>query len=72
MVSRSRDALHQIIHGNDSRLIGVVGPCSIHDLKACREYAEKFAALARELEDRLFLLMLSILRNPAPRWAGKD
>ena len=55
VIARSRAALHEIIHGRDRRLIGVVGPCSIHDLKACREYAEKFIALSRELEDRLFL-----------------
>ena len=72
MVSRSREALHQIIHGNDKRLIGVVGPCSIHDLKACREYAEKFAALASELEERLFLLMRVYFEKPRTTVAGKD
>jgi len=72
VVSRSREALHQIIHGNDKRLIGVVGPCSIHDLKACREYAEKFAALARELEERLFLLMRVYFEKPRTTvgWKG--
>ena len=47
VVSRSRTALHEIISGQDRRLIGVVGPCSIHDLKACREYAEKFISFQK-------------------------
>ena len=37
----------------DKRLLAVVGPCSIHDLKACREYAERFAKLAEELKERI-------------------
>ena len=64
IVSRSRSALHRIIHGEDKRLIGVVGPCSIHDLKACREYAEKFSRLSKEIEDRVLLLMRVYFEKP--------
>ncbi|MEK9772441.1 MAG: 3-deoxy-7-phosphoheptulonate synthase [Opitutae bacterium] len=72
VVSQSRQALHQIIHGQDRRLIGVVGPCSIHDLKACREYAEKFARLSQELEERLLLLMRVYFEKPRTTvgWKG--
>ena len=37
----TRQAIHQILHGADDRLIAVVGPCSIHDPKAAIEYAQK-------------------------------
>ena len=72
VIARSRAALHEIIHGRDRRLIGVVGPCSIHDLKACREYAEKFITLSRELEDRLLLLMRVYFEKPRTTvgWKG--
>jgi 3-deoxy-7-phosphoheptulonate synthase len=72
VVSRSRSALHRIIHGKDKRLIGVVGPCSIHDLKACREYAENFARLSKEIEDRVLLLMRVYFEKPRTTvgWKG--
>ena len=72
VIAQSRAALHQIIHGQDRRLIGVVGPCSIHDLKACLEYAEKFAKLSQELEDRLLLLMRVYFEKPRTTvgWKG--
>ncbi len=72
VISSSRSALHEIIHGRDQRLIGVVGPCSIHDLKSCREYAERFSKLAEELKDRLFLLMRVYFEKPRTTvgWKG--
>lgn len=36
--SEARIALHRILHGQDDRLMVVVGPCSIHDPKAAMEY----------------------------------
>ena len=33
-VADSRVAMHRILHGQDDRLIVVIGPCSIHDTKA--------------------------------------
>jgi 3-deoxy-7-phosphoheptulonate synthase len=41
VVESARQALHRILHGMDDRLIVVIGPCSIHDPKAAREYAER-------------------------------
>ena len=39
-VYETRQAIHRILHGADDRLLVIMGPCSIHDLKAAREYAE--------------------------------
>ena len=71
-VARSRKALHEIIHGEDKRLIAVVGPCSIHDLSACAEYAERFSRLAEELAERLLLVMRVYFEKPRTTvgWKG--
>jgi 3-deoxy-7-phosphoheptulonate synthase len=44
-VAESREAINEIIFGKDRRLLVVIGPCSIHDLKSGREYAERLAKL---------------------------
>ncbi len=44
----ARHAIHRILHGKDDRLVVVIGPCSIHDIAAAREYA----ALLKEQRDR--------------------
>jgi 3-deoxy-7-phosphoheptulonate synthase len=33
VVYEARQAIHHILHGMDDRLIVVVGPCSIHDVR---------------------------------------
>src|SRR5512138_1338552 len=42
-VYQARQAIHRILHGMDDRLLVVIGPCSIHDPKAAREYARRLA-----------------------------
>ena len=41
--SAARIALHRILHGQDDRLMVVIGPCSIHDTQAAMEYARRLA-----------------------------
>jgi len=48
MVRNSRKAVENIIKGKDYRMLVVVGPCSIHDTKACKEYALKLRQLAQK------------------------
>ena len=71
-VAESREAIHRIIFGNDRRLLVVVGPCSIHDLKAGREYAERLAELSKKVEDRLLLVMRVYFEKPRTTvgWKG--
>ena len=40
-VYETRRAIHRILHGADDRLLVIMGPCSIHDVKAANEYARK-------------------------------
>ena len=71
-VAESREAIHKIIFGNDRRQLVVVGPCSIHDLEAGREYAHKLATLAAEVKDRMLLVMRVYFEKPRTTvgWKG--
>jgi 3-deoxy-7-phosphoheptulonate synthase len=72
LVVRVRKEMHDLIQGKDKRLLAVIGPCSIHDLEACREYAEKFAKLSEELGDRLLMVMRVYFEKPRTTvgWKG--
>jgi len=63
-VSEARDAVGQILSGDDDRLLAVVGPCSIHDTEAGLEYADRLAACSRELEQDLLVVMRVYFEKP--------
>lgn len=67
-----REAAASIIHGQDHRLLAIVGPCSIHDTTAALEYAKKLAPLAHKLKDKLFVLMRVYFEKPRTTvgWKG--
>ena len=71
-ISGHRQAIQQILRGDDPRLLVVVGPCSIHDVAAAREYAARLAPLARELADRLEIVMRVYFEKPRTTigWKG--
>ena len=62
----------RILHGEDDRLLVVVGPCSIHDPKAGLEYASRLRKVARELEDDLCIVMRVYFEKPRTTigWKG--
>ena len=71
-VASSRAQIKSILAGTDPRLMVVVGPCSIHDLKGALEYAERLATLSRELSDQLLLVMRVYFEKPRTTvgWKG--
>ncbi|HYF36861.1 MAG TPA: 3-deoxy-7-phosphoheptulonate synthase [Prosthecobacter sp.] len=71
-VAAARADIREIIFGEDNRFLVVVGPCSIHDPTAGLEYAARLAALARELQDRLFIVMRVYFEKPRTTvgWKG--
>ena len=71
-VAQSRTTLSQIIHGQNPRLLVVVGPCSIHDENAAVEYAERLKKLADDLGDTLFIVMRVYFEKPRTTvgWKG--
>ena len=54
----ARQAIHRVLHGADDRLIVIMGPCSIHDVKAAQEYA----GLLRQARDQLANDLLVVMR----------
>jgi 3-deoxy-7-phosphoheptulonate synthase len=61
-----------VLSGEDPRFLLVVGPCSIHDLKGGREYANRLAALAAEVRDRVLVVMRVYFEKPRTTvgWKG--
>jgi len=71
-IARAREEVHRIIFTDDRRFLLVIGPCSIHDVKAGREYAERLAELAREVSDRILVVMRVYFEKPRTTvgWKG--
>ena len=56
-VDGARQAIHRILTGEDDRLLAIVGPCSIHDPVAARDYAGQLKLLADTISDDVFVVM---------------
>ncbi|NYT52401.1 MAG: 3-deoxy-7-phosphoheptulonate synthase [Candidatus Vesicomyosocius endoextente] len=68
----SRKTIANIISGKDKRLLVVVGPCSIHDSKAARDYAYRLLEIKKELDRDLFIIMRVYFEKPRTTigWKG--
>ena len=71
-VFRSREIVRAILERRDPRLFIVVGPCSIHDVVAAREYAGRLRALAARVESTMLLIMRVYFEKPRTTvgWKG--
>ncbi len=71
-VTAARQNIQKILHGEDDRLVVVVGPCSIHDPEAALEYARGLLAKKQELADDLLLVMRVYFEKPRTTigWKG--
>jgi len=71
-VYNARRTLCNILNLDDDRLAVVVGPCSIHDSDAAREYAARLVALAASHADDLFIIMRVYFEKPRTTvgWKG--
>lgn len=72
VVANARRSAEQILRGEDDRLLVVVGPCSIHDPEAAREYGRRLVKQAQELEDDLLIIMRVYFEKPRTTvgWKG--
>lgn len=68
----TRSQIHDILTGEDDRLLVVVGPCSIHDPSAAREYATKLLAVREEMKKDLLIVMRVYFEKPRTTvgWKG--
>lgn len=71
-VSEWRAQIKSIMRREDSRLMVVVGPCSIHDPAAAMDYARKLAILNEQVKDQLFIVMRVYFEKPRTTigWKG--
>lgn len=71
-VQKSRQVIRDILDRKDHRLFMVIGPCSIHDVKAAKEYAERLRSLSEKVSDSLYLVMRVYFEKPRTTvgWKG--
>lgn len=72
VVHEARDAVHKIIHGDDDRMVVVIGPCSIHDPKAALEYVKRLKAERERFKGELEIIMRVYFEKPRTTvgWKG--
>ena len=71
-VFKARESVRAILERRDPRLFVVVGPCSIHDVAAAREYAARLEALAARVSPTLLVIMRVYFEKPRTTvgWKG--
>ena len=71
-VAASRQAIHKILKSEDDRLLVIIGPCSIHDVDAAKEYAARLLTLREALSGELEIVMRVYFEKPRTTvgWKG--
>lgn len=71
-VLEARKTINQIILGKDKRMLGIIGPCSIHSKEMAIEYAHKLNVLRKKVEDKIYLVMRAYFEKPRTTlgWRG--
>ena len=71
-VLAARREISEILHGRDHRLLAVVGPCSVHDPGALREYAGRLKALSDAVADSVLVVLRVYFEKPRTTvgWKG--
>jgi len=72
VVLRGRKDISAILDREDDRLLVVVGPCSVHDPEAARDYAQRLRAQVAQLGDELCVATRLYFENPRTTtgWKG--
>lgn len=71
-VFKGRESVRAVLERRDKRLFVVVGPCSIHDAAAAREYARRLRELAARVSSTLLVIMRVYFEKPRTTvgWKG--
>jgi 3-deoxy-7-phosphoheptulonate synthase len=71
-VNAGRKVIRDILERRDHRLFLVVGPCSIHDVDAAIDYAERLQRIAEQVSDTLYVVMRVYFEKPRTTvgWKG--
>jgi 3-deoxy-7-phosphoheptulonate synthase len=71
-ITEARREIQRLIFTDERRFLLIIGPCSIHDVEAGRDYARRLATLAREVSDRILVVMRVYFEKPRTTvgWKG--
>lgn len=69
---KARQDIHRILQGEDDRLLAVIGPCSIHNADAAREYARRLKRVREDLIGDMLIIMRVYFEKPRTTvgWKG--
>lgn len=70
-IAHSRSAVEALLSRKDSRLLLIVGPCSLHDEEATLEYARRLLSLSERVKDRFFIVMRAYVEKARSAFAWK-
>lgn len=68
----NRQKIKNVLDKKDDKLIVIVGPCSIHDIKAAKEYARLLKDISNKLSNELIIIMRTYFEKPRTKigWKG--
>ena len=71
-VSSARESIKNILHSDDPKLLVIVGPCSIHDIDAAKEYSNYIKDFRKQYGDKLEIVMRVYFEKPRTTigWKG--
>ncbi|WP_049721686.1 3-deoxy-7-phosphoheptulonate synthase [Gilvimarinus polysaccharolyticus] len=71
-ITEGRDTIRNILDRKDPRIFVVIGPCSIHDVEAAKDYAARLKTLADEVSDSIYVVMRVYFEKPRTTvgWKG--
>lgn len=71
-IQNGRQEVRDILDRKDHRIFLVIGPCSIHDVEAAKDYANRLKVLAEEVKDTICLVMRVYFEKPRTTvgWKG--
>lgn len=71
-IRQNRQAVADVLHGRDDRLLVVVGPCSIHDHDQALEYAQQLKSMTQPFAKELLIIMRVYFEKPRTTvgWKG--
>ena len=72
LIFNTRREIASLLHGEDDRLLVVIGPCSIHDIVAAEEYARRLMVLREAYQQELLIVMRVYFEKPRTTvgWKG--
>lgn len=72
VVTNGRAVVRNILDRKDHRIFLVIGPCSIHDVEAAKDYAQRLKKLADEVSDTIYIVMRVYFEKPRTTvgWKG--